>query len=102
MSARRPHVIVIGGGFGGLSAARALARLPVDVTVLDRANHHLFQPLLYQVATGTLSDADITAPIRWLLRKHRRSCVLLADVTHVDAARRRVELDGGEETLDYD
>ena len=101
MEKRRPHVVVIGGGFGGISAARALDRMPVDVTVLDRANHHLFQPLLYQVATGTLSDADITAPIRWLLRKHRHTQVLLAEVTEVDAETRQVVLDDGS-ALAYD
>ncbi len=101
MEKRRPHVVVIGGGFGGIAVARALARMPVEVTVLDRANHHLFQPLLYQVATGTLSDADITAPIRWLLRTHPHTQVLLAEVTSVDTDARRVVLDDGTD-LAYD
>ena len=69
---RRPSVVIIGGGFGGLYAARVLKRAPVDVTVVDRTNHHLFQPLLYQVATATLAPTEITAPIRWLLRKGKR------------------------------
>jgi NADH dehydrogenase len=65
---RVPHVVIVGGGFGGLWAARALRRAPVTVTVVDRRNHHIFQPLLYQVATATLSPADIASPIRQVLR----------------------------------
>jgi NADH dehydrogenase len=87
---RRPRVIIIGGGFGGLYAARALKRAEVDVLVLDRTNHHLFQPLLYQVATATLAPTDITAPIRWLLRKQRNATVLMQEVVHIDTARRVV------------
>jgi NADH:ubiquinone reductase (H+-translocating) len=67
----RPHVVVIGGGFGGLQAARGLRRLPVDVTLVDRKNHHVFQPLLYQVATAGLSPAEIAAPIRHISRRRR-------------------------------
>jgi NADH dehydrogenase len=89
----RPHVVIIGGGFGGLTAARAFAHTAVDVTVIDRNNHHTFQPLLYQVATATLSPSDITAPIRHLLRAQRNTTVLLADVTGVDVVRRTVTIE---------
>jgi NADH dehydrogenase len=92
---RRPHVIIVGGGFAGLYAARAVARADVDVTVLDRTNHHVFQPLLYQVATASLSPGDITAPIRWVLRKQKNVRVLLAEVTAVDLGARNVRLDDG-------
>ena len=85
---RRPRVVIVGGGFGGLYAARALKRDAVDVLLLDRTNHHLFQPLLYQVATATLAPTDITAPIRWLLRKQRNATVLMEEVAHIDTARR--------------
>src|ERR1043166_2979728 len=96
----RPRVIVIGGGFGGLYAARALRNAPVDVTLVDRTNHHVFQPLLYQVATATLSPTDICAPIRWLLRHQANADVLLADVTAIDPRARTVTCD--EKKLDYD
>jgi NADH:ubiquinone reductase (H+-translocating) len=92
---RRPHVVIIGGGFGGLSAARVFRRAPVDVTVIDRNNHHTFQPLLYQVATATLNPSDITAPIRHVLRRQRNALVLLADVTGIDLARKTVSIDDG-------
>ncbi len=85
-----PHVVIVGGGFGGLAAARALRHAPVRVTVIDRSNHHLFQPLLYQVATATLAPGDIAAPIRHLLRRQRNVTVAMAEVTGVDAANRRV------------
>ncbi|MDB4883495.1 MAG: Pyridine nucleotide-disulfide oxidoreductase, FAD/NAD(P)-binding domain protein [Gemmatimonadetes bacterium] len=99
---RRPRVIIIGGGFGGLYAARALKRDDVDVLLLDRTNHHLFQPLLYQVATATLAPTDITAPIRWLLRKQRNAMVLMQEVTHVDVEGRTVTTsDGDEHAYDY-
>ena len=98
---RRPHVVIIGGGFGGLSAAKALRKADVQVTVLDRRNHHVFQPLLYQVATATLSPGDIAAPIRWILRNARNVRVLLGEAVRIDVSARRVELaDGG--ALDYD
>ncbi len=76
---RQPHVVIIGGGFGGLSAAKALRYAPVRVTLIDRRNHHVFQPLLYQVATAGLSPGDIASPIRWILRKHKNLRVLLAE-----------------------
>ena len=98
----KPRVVIIGGGFGGLYAARALKRDDVDITLLDRTNHHLFQPLLYQVATATLAPTDITAPIRWLLRHQRNATVLMTDVERVDTARRVVIAEGDREcTYDY-
>jgi NADH:ubiquinone reductase (H+-translocating) len=95
-----PHVVVVGGGFGGLNAARALAGRPVRVTLLDRRNHHLFQPLLYQVATAALNASDIAAPLRAVLRRARNVTVLLARVERVDLAARRLVLDRGE--IGYD
>ena len=86
----KPRVIIIGGGFGGLYAARALKGDDVELLVLDRTNHHLFQPLLYQVATATLAATDITAPIRWLLRKQRNATVLMTEVVTIDMERRVV------------
>jgi NADH dehydrogenase len=96
-----PHVVIIGGGFGGLAAARALSGQDVRVTLLDRRNHHVFQPLLYQVATATLSPGDISAPIRWILRKAPNVRVLLAEARSVDVAARRIELGDGP-AIDYD
>jgi len=95
-----PEVVIIGGGFGGLAAAKALRRAPVRVTVLDRENHHVFQPLLYQVATAALSPADVAYPIRAALRHQANARVLLADVQSVDVDGRRITVDGG--ALDYD
>jgi NADH dehydrogenase len=96
----RPHVVIVGGGFGGLAAARGLARAPVDVTLVDRKNHHLFQPLLYQVAAAGLSPAEIAYPIRRILRRQANARVVLAEATSVDGAGRRLVLvDGG---LAYD
>ena len=97
----RPHVVIIGGGFGGLSAAKALRKADVQVTVLDRRNHHVFQPLLYQVATATLSPGDIAAPSRGILRHARNVRVLLGEAARIDVAARRVELADGA-VLDYD
>jgi NADH dehydrogenase len=101
----RPHVVIIGGGFGGLTAARAFKHVAVDVTLIDRNNHHTFQPLLYQVATATLNPSDITAPIRHILRNQRNTTVLLAEVTDVDTAAKHITIDEGDGTLrhiDYD
>src|SRR5881628_1324116 len=81
-----PHVVIVGGGFGGLYAARALAGRPVRVTLLDRRNHHLFQPLLYEVATAALNPSDIAVPLRSILRKARNITVLLAEVDKADLA----------------
>jgi NADH dehydrogenase len=97
----RPRVVVVGGGFGGLWAARALARLPVQVTLIDRRNHHLFQPLLYQVATAALSPADIATPIRSILHRQQNVEVLLAEVTGVDVAARTVHTGDGRD-IAYD
>lgn len=94
-SGRLPHVVIVGAGFGGLSCAMALAGAPLRVTLVDRQNHHLFQPLLYQVATAALSPADIAAPIRSILRDQKNAQVLLASVTGVDTAARQVLTDGG-------
>src|SRR5947207_5796046 len=96
-----PHVLIIGGGFGALSAAKALRNAPVRVTVLDRHNHHLFQPLLYQVATATLSPGDIASPIRWILRKARNTRVLLGEVRAIDLTARHVTLEDGS-LIEYD
>jgi NADH dehydrogenase len=96
-----PHkVVILGGGFGGLSAAQALKNAPVQVTLVDRCNYHLFQPLLYQVATGSLSPANVAGPLRQVLRKQKNTKVLLGEAIHIDAARRRVILSDG--YLDYD
>jgi NADH dehydrogenase len=98
----QPRVVVVGAGFGGLEAARKLARSPVDVTVIDRRNYHLFQPLLYQVATAALSPADIAQPIRAVLRDQRNATVLLDEVIGVDVAARRVETRfGTDQSYDY-
>jgi len=97
----RTHVVIIGAGFGGLAAARALARAKVDVTLIDRRNHHLFQPLLYQVATAGLSPADIAAPIRAILRGQRNARVVLDEVVAIDRPQRRVILTEGR-PISYD
>ena len=96
-----PQVVIVGGGFGGLYAARALRRAPVRVTVIDRRNHHLFQPLLYQVAMAALSPGDIASPIRWILRRQRNVEVLLAEATAIDTAAQKVLLTDGEVGYDY-
>jgi NADH dehydrogenase len=91
----RPRVVIVGGGFGGLHAAMGLARLPVDVTLIDRRNHHTFQPLLYQVALAVLSPADIAQPIRTILRRHNNTEVLMDEVIGIDVAARRISLSSG-------
>jgi NADH dehydrogenase len=90
-----PRVVIVGGGFGGLNAARELARAPVSVTLVDRRNHHLFQPLLYQVATAALNPSDIAMPIRRILRHQKNAEVLLAEALGIDYETRQVELDEG-------
>ncbi len=97
----QPHVVIIGGGFAGLWAARALAKAPVRITLLDRGNHHLFQPLLYQVATAGLSAPNIAAPLRQILRRQKNVTVLLGDVAGIAPDERRVRLGDGR-ALDYD
>ena len=94
------RVVIIGGGFGGLYAARALRRAPVDVTLVDRRNFHLFQPLLYQVATASLSHGDIASPLRNILRRQKNVRVWLAEARSIDVARRTVTLEDG--AVDYD
>lgn len=98
---RRPHVVIVGCGFGGLFAARQLKHAPVDITVIDRTNHHLFQPLLYQVATAGLSAPAIAAPIRHVLARQRNAIVLMGEVVKIDLAARYVGLEDGQR-LDYD
>ena len=93
--AHRPRVVIVGGGFAGLHAAQALAHLPVDVTVVDRRNHHTFQPLLYQVALAVLSPADIAQPIRTILRHQPNAEVLMDEVVGIDVTARAVALDSG-------
>jgi NADH dehydrogenase len=94
------RVVIVGGGFGGLYAARILGRAPVSVTVIDRRNFHLFQPLLYQVATGALSPGEIASPLRYILGKYRNTQVLLGEVVDLDPAARRVILRDGEAFYD--
>jgi NADH dehydrogenase len=98
----RPHVVVIGGGFAGLSATRALANSEVRVTLIDRTNHHLFQPLLYQVAMAVLNPADITVPIRWMLRHQHNATVIMAEVEAIDLAAHTLTLDAGTSTVEWD
>ena len=101
MSQRRPKVVIVGAGFGGLEAAKALSRVAVDVTVIDRQNHHCFQPLLYQVATAALSPAEIAWPIRHILRQQRNATVLMAQVSGIDLAGRFVQTGAGPISYDY-
>ena len=104
-SSTRPRIVIIGCGFGGIEAVRALAKADVEITLVDRTNHHLFQPLLYQVATAGLSAPAISGPIRHILRKEMQRgnlTILLGEVTRIDVAARSVELDGGKELLPYD
>lgn len=101
MATTTPHVVILGGGFGGLYAARRLRRAPVKITLVDRCNHHLFQPLLYQVATASLAPSDIAQPIRWILSKQKNVRVLLSEAVRIDSERRVVELACGELQYDY-
>ncbi len=104
MAERRapPHVVIIGGGFAGLYLARGLARAPVRVTVIDRKNHHLFQPMLYQVASAALNPSEIAVPIRSVLRKQRNVEVLMGSVSRIDMESKQIELDGdGSIRYDY-
>ncbi|MHB8380764.1 MAG: NAD(P)/FAD-dependent oxidoreductase [Candidatus Binataceae bacterium] len=96
-----PHVVILGGGFGGLAASRALAKVRVRITLIDRRNHHLFQPLLYQVATAALNPSDIASPIRRILRKQKNVSVILGDAVAIDAAKKIVQLADGEVAYDF-
>lgn len=96
-----PHIVIVGGGFGGLYAAKSLKDAPVKVTLIDKRNFHLFQPLLYQVATGTLSPADIASPLRVILSKHKNTQVLLDKVVDIDPDAKKVYLEQ-KEALNYD
>ncbi len=97
---QEPHVVIIGAGFGGLYTAKSLKRVPVRITIVDRHNHHLFQPLLYQVATAALNPSDIAVPIRSIFRRQRNVSVILGEAKAIDLAAKRVELADG--ALDYD
>jgi NADH:ubiquinone reductase (H+-translocating) len=97
-----PHVVIVGGGFGGLNAARALRHAPVEITLIDRANHHLFQPLLYQVATSVLPPTEIATPIRNLLRRQQNVTVLMGEVIGVDADQHVVHVTGFDQPVAYD
>ena len=101
MASPEKHVVIIGGGFGGIAAARALKRAPVRLTMVDRRNHHLFQPLLYQVATAALNPSDIASPIRRILRRQRNASVILGEVISIDTGKKIVQLSDGEVAYDY-
>lgn len=101
MPQKRPRVVVVGAGFGGLEAARSLARLSVDVVVVDKKNHHTFQPLLYQVATAGISPGEIAAPIRWILRGRKNVQVLMAEVLEFDLPQKSLKLPDLELAFDY-
>src|ERR1700690_2224363 len=96
-----PRVVIVGGGFGGLNAARGLRRAPVRITLIDRRNHHLFQPLLYQVATAALNPSNIASPIRRILRHQGNVEVVLGEAVAIDTGNRRVELVDGEVGYDF-
>jgi len=101
MADPRPRVVIVGAGFGGIEAGKALARAPVEVTIIDRQNHHCFQPLLYQVATAALSPADVAWPIRHIFRDQENATVLMAEVRAIDTERRMVWTDATEIPYDY-
>jgi len=98
----RKRIVIIGGGFGGLTAAKTLRNVDADITLIDRTNYHLFQPLLYQVATAALAPSDITAPIRWILRRQKNTTVLLGEVCSIDTTRKTVCLDYESTEIPYD
>src|SRR5450755_4576930 len=105
MSSRAPHVVIVGGGFAGLAAAKALKHTPVRVTLVDRQNHHLFQPLLYQVATSVLTPGQIASPFRAILRSRDNTRVIAGEVIGIRAAERRVDFhstEGRPLSLTYD
>jgi NADH:ubiquinone reductase (H+-translocating) len=89
-TSKTPRVVIVGGGFGGLGAAKALGKAPVEVILIDRTNHHVFQPLLYQVATSVLAPSQMSSPIREVLRRHKNTTVIMGGVTGVDKAQRCV------------
>lgn len=101
-TAREPRIIIVGGGFGGLAAARALRKASARVLLIDKTNHHVFQPLLYQVATSVLAPENIAAPIRHVLRKQANTTVLQGTVTGVDVANKLCFVDGAPHPLPYD
>src|SRR5215475_1705887 len=101
VSSAKPRVVIVGAGFGGLETAKALRRAAAEVVVIDRHNHHCFQPLLYQVATAALSPADIAWPIRHILRSQHNVTVLMENVLAVDAEKRLVRAEFGETHYDY-
>ena len=101
-NSKRPVVVIIGAGFGGITAARTLAGGDVDILVIDRTNHHLFQPLLYQTATAALAPSDIANPVRAMVRRSRETTVIMGEVTGVDPARRVITVrETGEFQYDY-
>src|ERR1700754_4622241 len=97
----QPHVVILGGGFGGLAAAKTLRNAHARVTLIDRSNHHLFQPLLYQVASAVLAAPDISSPIRKLVRSQRNTTVWMSEVERIDVERKRILFDGACLTYDY-
>jgi NADH:ubiquinone reductase (H+-translocating) len=101
MSAGRARVVIVGAGFGGIEAAKSLRRAPVEVTVIDRQNHHCFQPLLYQVATAALSPAEVAWPIRHILRRQKNATVLMVEVSGIDTGKRLVQIDSMSIPYDY-
>jgi NADH dehydrogenase len=101
MPQQRPHVVIVGGGFGGLQTAKTLGRAPVDISIIDRQNYHCFQPLLYQVATAALSPAEVAWPIRHILRRQANATVFMAEVTSIDAAAHMVHTSGGPFHYDF-